>query len=129
MKEMEEHEVYSALGDDGFTRLTAAFYGQIPEDDILGPLYQQHDLAGAEQRLRDFLIYRFGGPPRYIETRGHPRLRMRHARFPVDAAASHRWVELMTKALDIAALPPEPAAILHRFFASTADFLINQPGA
>ncbi len=29
MKEMEEHEVYSALGDDGFTRLTAAFYGQI----------------------------------------------------------------------------------------------------
>ena len=47
-------------------------------------MYPADDLAGAEQRLRDFLIGRFGGPPRYIEQRGHPRLRMRHMPFAID---------------------------------------------
>src|SRR6185437_113508 len=78
IKAVEEHEVYAAIGDEGFERLIAAFYKQIPQDDILGPMYRGRDLAGAEERLRGFLIYRFGGPQTYIEKRGHPRLRMRH---------------------------------------------------
>ena len=73
---MEDTDIYSAIGDEGFTRLVAAFYRQVPEDDILGAMYPKEDLHGAEERLRDFLIYRFGGPQRYIEQRGHPRLRV-----------------------------------------------------
>src|SRR5436853_576961 len=82
------------VGEDGFTRLVAAFYRHVPNDDILGPMYAAHDLEGAEQRLRDFLIYRFGGPQRYIEQRGHPRLRARHIPFRVDQAARDRWMQL-----------------------------------
>ena len=41
------------------------------EDAILGAMYPADDLAGAEQRLRDFLVGRFGGPQRYVEQRGH----------------------------------------------------------
>ena len=63
------------------------------------------DLAGAEERLRGFLIFRFGGPPRYIEERGHPRLRMRHAPFAIGQAARNRWVQLMNNAFAEAALP------------------------
>ena len=87
---MEDGEVYQLIGEDGFIRLIAAFYRQIPNDDVLGPLYPAHDFAGAEKRLRDFLIFRFGGPARYIEDRGHPRLRMRHAPFPVGQMARDR---------------------------------------
>src|SRR5580658_6455967 len=58
-------------------------YRQVPADDVLGPIYPAHDLPGAEQRLRDFLIFRFGGPATYLEQRGHPRLRMRHAPFSI----------------------------------------------
>ena len=123
---MDESEVYQAVGEDGFTRLVAAFYRQIPGDPILGPLYPADDLVGAEERLREFLIGRFGGPPRYFETRGHPRLRMRHAPFPVTEAARDRWVELMTRALTEAALPAEPAAMLSDFFGNTATFLRNR---
>lgn len=71
--------VYPVLGEEGFVRLVAAFYRQVPADELLGPMYPPNELAAAEQRLRDFLVYRFGGPQRYIEERGHPRLRMRHA--------------------------------------------------
>ena len=123
---MEENEIYAAIGDEGFARLVAAFYRQVPADDILGPMYPAEDLEGAEWRLREFLVGRFGGPPRYVEERGHPRLRMRHAPYVIDAAARDRWMALMARALEEAALPEEPARILRAFFESTATFMMNR---
>jgi hemoglobin len=122
---VDEQEIYSLIGESGFERLVASFYRRIPQDDILGPMYGDEDLPGAEQRLRDFLIYRFGGPPRYIQERGHPRLRMRHVRFVIGIAARNRWLELMNNAVDEAMLPPDAANVLRNFFDSTATFLIN----
>ncbi len=123
---MDEQEVFPAIGEDGFTRLIAAFYRQIPADDILGPMYEGRDMAAAEARLRDFLIYRFGGPQRYIEERGHPRLRMRHAPFVINPAARNRWIQLMDKAFEETKLPADAAAVLHGFFESTATAMVNR---
>jgi hemoglobin len=86
---VQEQDVYAVVGEPGITRVVAAFYRRVPSDDVLGPMYPPEDLEGAEQRLRDFLIYRFGGPQRYIEQRGHPRLRARDRpprTRPLDAA-------------------------------------------
>ncbi len=124
---MDDQDIYSLIGEDGFRSLVAAFYRQVPQDDVLGPMYPQEDLAGAEQRLREFLIFRFGGPPRYLERRGHPRLRMRHAPFAITRAARDRWVQLMGKALSEAALPAEAEAVLREFFSGTATFMMNRP--
>lgn len=129
MAPLAEHEVYAVIGAEGFSRLCAAFYRQIPTDDLLGPMYPSDDLAGAEQRLRDFLIYRFGGPQDYIQQRGHPRLRMRHAPFVIDVAARDRWMELMSRALTEAALPHAAAQTLETFFEQMATFLINRAPA
>jgi hemoglobin len=123
---MQEQEIYSAIGDDGFTRLIAAFYKQIPQDDILGPMYQGRDLAAAETRLRRFFIYRFGGPDRYIEERGHPRLRMRHAPFVITEAARNRWMELMRKALGEAGFTAEVEEALVPYLESTATAMVNR---
>ena len=122
---MQDHEVYEAIREEGFRRLVAAFYGQIPADNILGPIYPADDLVGAEERLRAFLIYRFGGPETYIERRGHPRLRMRHAPFRVDEAARQRWLELMNRALDEVQFSPAIRKILTAYFESTATAMIN----
>lgn len=121
-----EHELYARIGEAGFERLVAGFYSRVRTDDLLAPLYPPDDWAGAEQRLRDFLVGRFGGPPRYIETRGHPRLRMRHAGFPVDQAARDRWMALMEESLASADLPLEETEFLRAFFAQVATFLINR---
>jgi hemoglobin len=125
---VEEQHVYAAIGQAGFERLADAFYRQVPSDDVLGPMYPSHDLEGAKQRLRDFLIFRFGGPQTYLEERGHPRLRMRHAPFAIGQAARDRWLQLMTRAVEAAALPEEPRQILESFFDSTTTFLKNRPG-
>ena len=125
MTDVDELDIYEHIGEDGFRRLVAAFYRQVPGDDILGPMYPPDDMAGAEDRLRLFLIGRFGGPQTYIEQRGHPRLRMRHAPYHIDGAARDRWVQLMGRALDEAALPAEVDALLRPFFDGVATFMRN----
>ncbi len=123
---MQELEVYSAIGTEGFTRLVAAFYRQVPQDDTLGQMYPAQDLSGAEERLRNFLIGRFGGPPTYIEQRGHPRLRARHSPFVINQSARDRWMRLMSSALEEAALPQEAEEVLRKFFEDTSSFLMNR---
>jgi hemoglobin len=123
---MDEQQVFSLVGADGFQRLVAAFYRQVPQDDLLAPMYPAHDLAGAEQRLRDYLIYRFGGPPTYIEQRGHPRLRGRHMPFAVTQAARDRWMLLMDRALLEADLPSGAVQPVREFFDNMSTFMINQ---
>ena len=124
--QINELKLYDQIGEEGFARLVRAFYAQVPADDVLGPMYPPNDLPGAEIRLRDFLVGRFGGPQRYIEARGHPRLRARHAPFAIDRRARDRWVALMMRALDSAVLPPDSDRILRRFFDDTATFMINR---
>jgi hemoglobin len=119
-------QIYHLIGEEGLTRLIAAFYRQVPQDDILSPMYPEADLAGAERRLRDFLIFRFGGPSHYIEQRGHPRLRMRHAPFPIDQSARDRWVSLMERAINQAAFPASVTEALRSFFQDVATFLMNR---
>ena len=123
---MTEEQLFETIGEEGFTRLIRSFYAQVPDDPILGPMYPRDDLAGAEQRLRDFLIGRFGGPQRYIEQRGHPRLRMRHMPFAIDTAARNQWVALMDRALDEAQFPQDVDALLREFFHGVATFMVNR---
>jgi hemoglobin len=117
--------VYGLIGEEGFTRLVGGFYRRVAADDILSPMYPKHDMAGAEERLRGFLIQRFGGPDTYSQQRGHPRLRMRHGPFKIDRAGRDRWVELMEAALVEAALPAEAIPPLRKFFHDSATFMIN----
>ena len=121
-----ETDIYGLIGEAGFTQLAASFYRRVREDDRIGPMYPQHDFSGAERRLRDFLIFRFGGPPRYIQERGHPRLRIRHVAFPIDQSARNRWVLLMDQALQESDLTDDIVAVLRPFLHQTATFMINR---
>ena len=125
-KYMEETNIFLLIGEEGFARLVGAFYRQVPNDDILGLMYPAGELEAAEQRLRDFLVYRFGGPERYIVQRGHPSLRARHLPFRIDRAARDRWMKLMDNAFAEAALPAEAEQLLHAFFEQMSTFMINQ---
>lgn len=120
-----ELPIYQLLGEDCLRAIVAGFYRRVPQDPILGPMYPPHDLAGAEQRLRTFLTYRFGGPPDYLRERGHPRLRMRHMPFVVDQAARDRWMELMLAAIDEQPAAAPHRAYLEKFLGDIATFLMN----
>jgi hemoglobin len=120
--------VFDQLGEEGFRALVSAFYLGIRADDLIGPIYPQDDWEGSEQRLRDFLVGRFGGPQRYIQQRGHPRLRMRHLPFAIGKAERDRWLQLMASAMEQSETPEPSRRVLTEFFTQTADFMRNKPG-
>lgn len=124
---MNEEEIFQQIGPQGITDMCAAFYKRVPSDDILGPMYPSDDLRGAEDRLRDFLLFRLGADTTYLEKRGHPRLRMRHAPFEINFRARDRWVKLMDESMEEAGIPADTAATLRTFFLQVADFLRNVP--
>jgi hemoglobin len=51
---------------------------------------------------------------------------VRHAPFAIGKAARDRWVQLMQKALQEAALPDDVRRTLETFFSNTATFLMNR---
>jgi hemoglobin len=109
-----------------FEDLVGRFYAGVATDPILRPLYPEADLAPAQRRLTLFLAQYWGGPRTYDDERGHPRLRMRHAPFPIDTAARDRWLVLMRAALAATAPPPDVAAELDRYLEMAADAMRNR---
>jgi hemoglobin len=120
---------YAAVGGaETFRRLIDAFYAGVATDPVLRPLYPEDDLGPAAERLRMFLIQYWGGPATYSQQRGHPRLRMRHAHFPIGVAARDAWLRQMRAALDSLELAPAYEQVLWDYLTSAADSLRNLPG-
>ncbi|MDQ1601504.1 MAG: hemoglobin [Actinomycetota bacterium] len=120
---------YDAVGgEETFRRLVHHFYDGVAEDPLLRPLYPEPDLAGAEERLRMFLVQYWGGPRTYQEQRGHPRLRMRHAPFAIGIAERDAWLRHMRAAVDSLDLPESAAVMLWDYLEMAAHSMVNQPG-
>jgi hemoglobin len=116
-----------AGGEQTFRLLVERFYQAVALDPVLRPLYPEEDLGPAADRLGLFLIQYWGGPNTYSQTRGHPRLRMRHAPFVVGVAQRDAWLHHMRAALDSLALEPDVDATLWAYLTTAADSLRNSP--
>ncbi len=130
MSEVTEAQTfYEEIGGfETFRRIVAKFYEGVAGDEVLRPLYPDEDLGPAEERFLLFLVQYWGGPTTYSEQRGHPRLRMRHAPFPVDQQARDRWLTHFRAALDAVQLTPEQDAQFWAYVTHAATFMINTPG-
>ncbi|MEX1116909.1 MAG: globin [Akkermansiaceae bacterium] len=124
---MNEAEVMKICGEAGIRRMVAAFYRRVRTDELIGPMYPEQDWEGSEERLAEFLLFRLGGSTRYLEMRGHPRLRMRHITFHIGMAERDRWLALMTSAMEETEIPEIARGFLDPFFAQVADFMRNHP--
>ena len=120
-----EQIVAREVGAEGLADMVAAFYRRVKTDDLLGPLYPEADFEGAEQRLREFLQFRFLGDQTYTENRGHPRLRMRHFPFVIGESQRDRWIQLMDAVMDEAGIAGQARAVISPFFAQVAEAMRN----
>lgn len=122
---------YLAIGGlDGVRGLVQRFYqlmDELPEAYTVRRLHPE-SLAGAEESLVQFLSGWFGGPPLYVLSPGHPRLRMRHAPYRIGPVERDEWMLCMRQALDERVLDPALRAGLERAFADMADHLVNTDG-
>ena len=112
-------------GEETFRRLVAKFYEGVATDPILRPMYPDLDLSPAQERLFLFLQQYWGGPSTYSETRGHPRLRLRHAPFEIGAVQRDAWLSHMRVAVESLKLAPELENELWNYLVAAANSLVN----
>ncbi len=123
---LEPHQVHDAVGGrPAFDALVEAFYDRVERDELLRPMYPE-DLSPGKRHLALFLAQYWGGGDVYGRERGHPRLRMRHAPFPVTPEAALRWAEHMAAAVREQAWPEEAEALVLAYVARATPTLINQ---
>ncbi|WP_373047456.1 group II truncated hemoglobin [Vulgatibacter sp.] len=113
--------------------LVERFYDAMERDEpALAALHKQDEPGKVSRESRDkfasFLCFWLGGPRTYLETRGHPMLRARHAPFVVDEAMRDAWLRSMITAMDEVGIAGEVRTFLDGRFAHVADFLRNVEG-
>ncbi|MDG1276751.1 MAG: cyanoglobin [Algoriphagus sp.] len=116
--------VFELIGADRIKQLTSYFYEEVASNPELRELYPE-DMSGAEERLYLFLLQVFGGPQKYSEQRGHPRLRMRHLEWEIDSTMRNHWLNAMFSALDKLQLEPNVKELMMEYFIKVANHLIN----
>jgi len=114
-------------GEATFEQLVSHFYALVSVNPILRPMYPDDDFQAAAERLMLFLMQYWGGPHTYSEMRGHPRLRMRHAQFPIDSKARDAWLECMKSAVDELKIEESDRAELWNYLEMAAQSLVNTP--
>lgn len=124
---------YDLIGGEEPTRqLVRHFYARMAkEENALARLHELDESgqisARTQERFSLFLVEWLGGPKRFSESFGHPRLRMRHAHVKVDTAMRDAWMRAMRGAFDDVGLQGDVRGFLDRKLADLADFLRNVP--
>ena len=96
---MDESLYDQVGGEPFFVDLVEVFYVAVAADELLRPMYPE-DLTESKRHMVLFLMQYWGGPRTYLEERGHPRLRMRHAPFRITKRARDAWFAAMSSALE-----------------------------
>ncbi|NJO06409.1 MAG: globin [Chloroflexaceae bacterium] len=123
---MENTTIYEQVGGEAtFRRLVDIFYDRIADDPRLHAMFPE-DLEPGKERQFLFLVQYFGGPTTYNEQRGHPRLRMRHAPFPIGQLERDAWLEHMLAAVDEIGIQEPIRTTMHEYFERVSQAMINQ---
>ena len=123
-------DLYQRMGEEpGIRRLVTTFYklmDTLPEAEGIRLLHPE-ELDESEEKLVLFLSGWSGGPPRYVEKYGHPRLRMRHMPFQIGESERDQWLLCMRRALEECIADKEVRDFLDEKFTHIADFMRNMP--
>jgi hemoglobin len=126
---MNSNPHYEAIGGDKVIRaLVERFYelmDTLPEAQGVRAMHAR-DLRGSKEKLFMFLSGWLGGPQRYVEKYGHPRLRQRHMPFTIGESERDQWMMCMRQAMEDVGVSPELRQQLEAAFFKTADFMRNK---
>lgn len=123
--------MYQQLGErEGIRRLVERFYQIMASDPAAQAVHKTHEgreLKISAEKLTAFLTGWTGGPPDYLSTYGHPRLRIRHAPFTISKTEADQWLWCMQEALAESPLSETDREQLLAAFQNVTEMLINRP--
>ncbi len=120
--------IYERLGDENLKKLVDNFYTNVLEDKRIRDLFQT-DIEEVKSKQFRFLTQFFGGPPRYTEVHGHPKLRMRHLPHKVTFDGAGAWLECMAQAISELQIDESFQKEIFQRFPHAARHMVNSEPA
>ena len=127
----EPAAAYTLLGGEPAVRaLVDRIYDLMDLEPAYADIRRLHPstLDGSRDKLYWFLCGWLGGPDRYVERFGHPKLRARHLPYEIGIAERDQWLACMTQAMQESGVDAALAERLHAAFFNTADWMRNRGG-
>jgi hemoglobin len=123
-----------AGGREAIERMLNAFYDRVEEDDLISPLFPGGVSEEHRRNVATWWCEVFGGPPRYTEEHGgYEHMIAKHRDLGITPEQRLRFVTLISRAADDAALPADPefrsALMAYAEWGTRLAFENSQPGA
>lgn len=120
-------------GQPVLTRLLDTFYGRVPADPLLAPVFAGMSPAHAAH-VGAFVAEVFGGPKAYsAEHGGHPNMVSRHLGRALTDEQRKRWIALLLECADAVGVPDDPefrsAFVAYLEWGTRLALMNSQPGA
>jgi len=122
---------YESLGGEAAVRaLVDRFYDLMDLEPAYAGIRKLHPptLDDSRDKLFWFLSGWLGGPPLFVEKKGHPMLRARHLPYAIGIDERDQWLKCMSQAMEEEGVDAELQRALAKAFFGTADWMRNQQG-
>lgn len=117
--------LYEKLGDERLLILLREFYDNVFASPIIGPLFAKSDKNLVIDKQFCFLTQFLGGPARYNEKYGVPKMRLRHLPHKVTHEAKDEWLRIMKAAIDKLDWEEDLKIALYNCFPQVAQHMVN----
>jgi len=118
--------IYERLGDNNLSQLIDNFYERVFRSKVIGHLFQSTTSELIKDKQFCFLTQFLGGPPRFNEKYGPPKMRMRHLPHAIDEKAKEEWLLLMKSAIEDLDIDEDFKSTLYACFPNLAQFMVNR---
>jgi len=117
--------LYGLIGDNRLQELINSFYAKVFVSPILSPLFNQTDTEIIKDKQYRFLTQFLGGPQRYMEKYGPPKMRLRHMPHAITNEAKDEWLRLMEASIQELDLAENLKVALYNCFPQVAQHMVN----
>ena len=118
--------LYEQIGDNQLHTLLNSFYAKVFSSPVIGSLFNQTEMDSIKDKQFRFLSQFLGGPQRYTEKFGHPKMRQRHAPHAITDIAKEEWLKLMKLSIEELDMEEDLKVALYNCFPRVAAHMVNR---
>ena len=116
---------YETLGEERLTILLDSFYDKVFSSPIIGSLFLKTPKEEIKHKQKLFFTQFLGGPAKYTEEIGNPKMRQRHIPHQINEEAKDEWLRCLKEAIQELDWDDKNKYALYSCFPKLAGHMVN----